>query len=62
MKEFLPWLNVFLNVFMIPILILVYGIKVELAKLNSTTISHGNRLTRIERREDEAVERREADS
>ena len=52
MNEYLPLANLFLNLLLIPLLLILNGIKVEIAKLSSVIAGHAERIERIERMQD----------
>jgi hypothetical protein len=52
MTDWIPYANLLLNVLLIPLLLIMNGIKIELGRLTSTIDSHGERIGRIERKQD----------
>ena len=52
MNDWVPLANLLLNVLLIPLLIILNGIKNELARLAGVIESHAGRIDRIERKQD----------
>ena len=52
MNEYIPIANLALNLLFIPLVLILNGIRIELAKLTSTIESHAERIERIERHQD----------
>jgi hypothetical protein len=46
--EYIPIINMILNILILPLLAVLWGIKVELARLNALLEGHGGRIERLE--------------
>ena len=52
MNEWIPLANFLINLLIIPLVKILWDIKVGLASLEATVLSHSDRLDRIERNQD----------